>query len=279
MIKHLTLLMAAFLSAFYLNSQTTNDLIISEYLEGSSNNKYLEIYNGTGASVNLDDYSIQLYSNGSPDVGREINLEGTLNNNDVFVIGHTSGEIFQDTDMNHGWLSFNGNDAVVLYKKSTDTPVDVFGCIGQDPGETWTAAGDLSTKDMTLRRNETVTDGATMEENQTDFATLANEWHAFPKDNISGLGQHPGVTTHSKTSPGETEIKIVTSNHGHELIVTGESADIQKISLYNITGVKMGTIDNTHFGRIDISALKPGLYILTLQLKNGNLARKKFLKR
>jgi predicted extracellular nuclease len=271
--------MAAFLSAFYLNSQNTNDLIISEYLEGSSNNKYLEIYNGTGTPVNLDDYSIQLYSNGSSDVGREILLEGTVNNNDVFVVGHTSGEIFQDTDLNHGWLSFNGNDAVVLYNKSTGTNVDVFGCIGQDPGENWTAAGDLSTKDMTLRRHENVTDGATMGENQTGFATLANEWQAFPKDNISGLGQHPGVVTHSLTGPEQTEINVYLSNQGHKLIITNESAEIQKISIFNSTGVKISIIDKTPAVRIDVSALKPGLYILTLQLKNGKLIRKKFLKK
>lgn len=41
------------------------DLIISEYVEGSGNNKYIEVYNGTGAAVNLADYQLQLFSNGS----------------------------------------------------------------------------------------------------------------------------------------------------------------------------------------------------------------------
>ena len=30
-----------------------SDLIISEYIEGSSNNKALELYNGTGATIDL----------------------------------------------------------------------------------------------------------------------------------------------------------------------------------------------------------------------------------
>ncbi len=42
------------------------DLFFSEYVEGSSNNKALEIYNGTGAPVDLGaaDYSVQMFFNG-----------------------------------------------------------------------------------------------------------------------------------------------------------------------------------------------------------------------
>ena len=39
-------------------------LFISEYAEGSSNNKYLEIYNGTGSDVDLSNYSLSSCSNG-----------------------------------------------------------------------------------------------------------------------------------------------------------------------------------------------------------------------
>ena len=41
------------------------DLIISEYIEGSSFNKAIEIYNGTGAAIDLSEYSLELYSNGA----------------------------------------------------------------------------------------------------------------------------------------------------------------------------------------------------------------------
>ncbi|MFO7999991.1 MAG: lamin tail domain-containing protein, partial [Marinilabilia sp.] len=208
MSKHVILLVAAFLTAFYLSSQNTDDLIISEYVEGSSNNKYLEIFNGTGEPVNLDDYEIQIYSNGSQEAGRQIPLEGNLSQDDVFVLGHTSGEIYQESDMEHGWLSFNGNDAVVLFKKSTGTEIDVFGCIGQDPGEAWTADGDLTTMDMTLRRDPDVTEGATVEDNAEDFNTLATEWHATSKDDVSGLGEHPGTATHKASSAKNLEFGL-----------------------------------------------------------------------
>ncbi|HEX7224775.1 MAG TPA: hypothetical protein VF367_04260, partial [Candidatus Limnocylindria bacterium] len=45
----------------------SDDLFISEYIEGSSFNKAIEIYNGTGAAVDLAaaGYTLQLYSNGA----------------------------------------------------------------------------------------------------------------------------------------------------------------------------------------------------------------------
>ena len=42
---------------FMANGQTY-DLFISEYAEGSSDNKYIEIYNGTGTSIDLSDYEL-----------------------------------------------------------------------------------------------------------------------------------------------------------------------------------------------------------------------------
>ena len=43
------------------------ELFFSEYVEGSSNNKALEIYNGTGAAVDLaaGGYNVQMFFNGS----------------------------------------------------------------------------------------------------------------------------------------------------------------------------------------------------------------------
>ena len=47
----------------FMFSQTT-DLIISKYGEGTSHNKFIEIYNGTGADVDLTNYSLSSCSNG-----------------------------------------------------------------------------------------------------------------------------------------------------------------------------------------------------------------------
>lgn len=94
----------------------------SEYIEGSSYNKAIEIYNGTGAPVDLGAglYTLELYSNGSPTVSQTMTLSGTIANGDVFVLAHPSADpaILAEADVTSGSvIHFNGNDAVVLRKK------------------------------------------------------------------------------------------------------------------------------------------------------------------
>src|SRR4051812_47349277 len=64
----------------------TTDLIISEYVEGSSNNKAVEIYNGTGSAVNLSQYKLELYTNGSSAIQSSLALTGTLENGKALVV-------------------------------------------------------------------------------------------------------------------------------------------------------------------------------------------------
>ena len=56
----------------------TPDLLMSEYIEGSSFNKAIEIYNGTGGEVDLAAglYTSQLYSNGSSTVSQTRGVDG-----------------------------------------------------------------------------------------------------------------------------------------------------------------------------------------------------------
>ena len=46
-------------------AQDCTKIFISEYVEGWSNNKALEIYNPTATAVNLSEYFVARYSNGS----------------------------------------------------------------------------------------------------------------------------------------------------------------------------------------------------------------------
>jgi len=96
------------------------DLFFSEYIEGSSNNKALEIYNGTGAPIDLaaGGYVVQMYFNGSTSAGLTISLTGTVAPGDVFVLAQSSADsaILAQADQTNGAGWFNGNDAVVLRK-------------------------------------------------------------------------------------------------------------------------------------------------------------------
>lgn len=51
-------------------AQDCTKLFISEYVEGWSNNKALEIYNPTSSSIDLGQYFVSRYSNGSNSAGR-----------------------------------------------------------------------------------------------------------------------------------------------------------------------------------------------------------------
>ena len=82
------------------------ELFFSEYIEGSSNNKALEIYNGTGAAVDLvtGGYNVQMFFNGNASAGLTINLTGSVANGDVFVLAQSSAAaaILAQADQTNG---------------------------------------------------------------------------------------------------------------------------------------------------------------------------------
>jgi predicted extracellular nuclease len=164
------------------------ELFISEYIEGSSNNKALEIFNGTVAPVNLatGGYNVQMFFNGAISAGLTINLTGSVASGDVYVLAQSSAAaaILAQADQTNGAGWFNGDDAVVLRKGTT--VIDVIGQIGFDPGSEW-GTGLTSTADNTLRRNGAVESGDVDGSNAFDPAV---EWTGFATDTFDGLGVH-----------------------------------------------------------------------------------------
>jgi hypothetical protein len=162
------------------------ELFFSEYIEGSSNNKALEIFNGTGAPVDLaaGAYNVQMYFNGSSSAGLTINLTGTVADGDVFVLAQVSADpaILAQADQTNGAGWFNGDDAVVLRKGTT--VIDVIGQIGFDPGTEW-GTGVISTADNTLRRKCGVVQG---DANGSDAFDPAVEWDGFATNTFGDLG-------------------------------------------------------------------------------------------
>jgi len=162
------------------------DLIISEYIEGSSNNKAIEIYNGTGQTINLSGYSIKLYSNGAATPGATLNLTGSLVHNDVYVIANSAANssILAVSDITSGVTSFNGDDTLVL--SFNTTVIDCFGQLEYDPGTAWTN-GAVTTVDKTLVRKATIKTGDSTTSNTFDPAA---EWDVYPVDTTTYLGSH-----------------------------------------------------------------------------------------
>ena len=176
-------------------SAESPDLFISEYIEGSSFNKALEIYNGTGSTVDLvaGNYVVQLYSNGSATPSSSVALTGSVAAGDVRVIAHPdAGAVVlgRAHQTSAGTINFNGDDAVVLRKGGAAGPVlDSIGQVGFDPGTEW-GTGLTSTMDNTLRRKAAVIAGdATV----NDAFVPSVEWDGFETDSFDALGAHPGL--------------------------------------------------------------------------------------
>ena len=192
------------------------ELFFSEYVEGTSNNKALEIYNGTGAAADLaaGGYNVAMFFNGATTAGLTINLTGTVAAGDVFVLAQStaSAAILAQADQTNGSGWFNGDDAIVLRKGTT--VVDSIGQIGFDPGTEW-GTGLASTADNTLRRTTSVTAGDT---NPGDVFDPSVGWDGFATDTFDGLGAHSTTTADaapavSSTTPtnGATEQSVVSN--------------------------------------------------------------------
>ncbi len=215
-----------------------SDLFISEYVEGSSNNKVIEIYNGTGASVDLSNYSLKKQTNGAGSYTSESVLSGTLANNEVYIMANTSSNstILALADVtNNTTMSFNGNDAVALFKNGVQ--IDEVGVFNQV--DDWG-------KDVTLVRKSSV-DGpkATYD---------AADWDAYAIDYLSDLGSHTftgGVTlTEIDGSPftvASTSKSFSGLNEGGTFVYTVKAKNANVTSavsneiVVEVAGISVGT--------------------------------------
>jgi fibronectin-binding autotransporter adhesin len=182
-------------------SAAAGGFIISEYVEGSSNNKYIELYNGTGSTINLSEYQLSLFGNGSSTASTTFLLNAvgagsTLAAGGTIVIANTGAGLTLPSGVTayptaSSLTFFNGDDALAL-QRADGSYVDIFGRIGDDPGTAWTA-GSISTLDQTLVRNASVLTGVSVNPTGTGpsgFATLGTEWTSYPQDTVSNLGSH-----------------------------------------------------------------------------------------
>lgn len=184
--KKILLSIALAVSGFAAFSQC-NNLFISEYVEGNSFNKSIEIYNPTTLSVPLTGaFSIRIYYNGSI-TPTTIALTGTINPGSTFVISHSSASaaILALSNQTNAGITFNGNDAVELYNTFLGAPADVIGIIGNDPGTEWLVNGSSGTLNKTLIRKPAVQQG-----NLVWTGSGEMEWDIFAQDYIANLGAH-----------------------------------------------------------------------------------------
>lgn len=242
--QHLILMILLFSMAGMLSAQATN-LIISEYVEGSSYQKAIEIFNGTGAPVDLSTVSLKKQTNGAGTFGSELILSGTLANNDVYVIVNSTsggtnlaGQPYVDLATTSQAVNFNGNDAVGLFRNGV--MIDVVGIV--DQVDVWGA-------DMTLIRNPNIASPSTV------FSF--NDWTQHPQNYFTDLGLHTftGGTTDPFimiTYPNTA----VTWYYGQTYTITWTSGNFDG-------NVNIGIMNGDNLSIIDGSTTNNGSYNFT----------------
>lgn len=210
------------------------DLFFSEYIEGTSNNRAIEIFNGTGADVDLSAYSVkQSYGGQGWGIRSEtamieyvLPLSGTLADGDVYIFYNTDADaaissvgdlaLSYDTGTQGSRMgAFTGNDPMGLFKN--DVLIDIIG-IELDTDGPWDVAGTTgATQNHTLTRKSTITQG------NTDWAASAgtdaddSEWVVYAEDYFDDLGTHTfGESSADVTAPtftsipddGDTEVAV-----------------------------------------------------------------------
>ncbi|WP_425077419.1 lamin tail domain-containing protein [Psychroserpens sp. S379A] len=225
------------------------DLIFSEYIEGSSNNKYIEIYNGTGATVTLSNYTVELYSNGSGSASNtedfSVGFPATLADGAVIVLQNSSASIYGGTAYSTSVCNFNGDDTIVL--KNNGTIIDIIGNIGCDPGSSWSDSGN-TTSNMTLVRNSNVCSGVSADPSNSpcDFPTLATEWSNSSIDTVTNLGSHtancgtPVTTTYTFDGTWSPSDPSGTATASDDIVIESGNATINTNTTCNTVTVNAG---------------------------------------
>tara|TARA_Y100001935_G_scaffold253785_1_gene260902 strand:+ start:108745 stop:111978 length:3234 start_codon:yes stop_codon:yes gene_type:complete len=191
----------ALLLSFGAANAQDKTLFFSEYIEGSGNNKALEIFNPTDAAVDLGEYLVLGNYNGNP-INDTLRFEaGTmLESMGTFVIVNADADSVlkaaADTLITYGnpyTTAFNGDDARGLYHVSgTDTVLlDMFGAYDEDPGSAWDVAGvSGGTGEHTLVRKSQFMSGNAVPKASFGTDEVSSEWIVFDQNDFSNIGTH-----------------------------------------------------------------------------------------
>lgn len=312
-----TLLFIGTIMATFSYAQDCSDLFISEYVEGWNNNKALEIFNPTAAAIDLSGYIVIRYSNGSTSAVQTdaVQLTGTIGAYDVHVgvlekldpngtglespvwdsLQARADEFYSPVYATSEAFYWNGNDAIVLAKGvitniANAEVIDIFGKIGEDPGEGWstafpyTGSGIVVTKDHSMIRKSTVLKGETNP--VISFFDPMAEYDTIPAvvdiggqlyGNWFSLGEHDcGCAPVSTPTIDEVaKISVFPNPTNGEFFVKGAHGDVV---IVNALGQTVANVKNNSKAVLsfDLGA-KRGVYFVKMTDASGNEVTKRVI--
>ncbi|SHH09376.1 endonuclease [Flavobacterium defluvii] len=242
---------------------TATDLLFSEYIEGSGNNKALEIANNTGNSVSLSAYTIKKQTNGSGSWSTGLALSGTLATGSKFVIVNSSisSTCFSPGSANISTtateLTFNGNDAVGLFKNGV--LIDIIG--------TFNGGTANFAIDVTLRRKSTVTSPSTT-------FNLSAQWDSYSSDTCNNLGSKI-VKPAEEIVETSDEIVIYPNPSDGNFYVGLDCLDSPySIEILSFSGQKVFEKQNAADSVISVSHLSSGIYLVKIEKDSKTIIKK-----
>jgi hypothetical protein len=225
------------------------DIFISEYLEGSSLNKAIELYNPTANTLDLSNYTLKIYFNGATTSTDFVPL-GMLAPGQTFNIVNYGASAYllslaDTTQAVASVMSFNGDDALRLYHGAT--LIDVIGVVGVDPGTNWPVFTG-GTSEYTLVRSPTHYHGDTVWTGSADTTYIV-----YPQDDSTHFGFHTCIPT---LDPMITTADSVLCNLSFGMF----------LNAMDTTGVWSGTYvtnSGAGVGFFSSSAIAPAHYVAT----------------
>jgi len=298
------LLSVSLLFAMSVNAQDCSELFISEYVEGPAQNNGIEIYNPTNATIDLNGYSINRYSNGATSGPELWPLSGVISAGQAIAIGN--GQL-DSIDLGTYWsvpvdpifysmlddhcngdydenstFYFNGDDAMTLEKGGNI--IDIFGKVGEDPGLAWTDdatagytdanGGTWWTKRQTLVRKASVKQGVSV--NPILFNPTL-EYDSLPDATYSGMGSHTCDCSNATALNENESISYVMYPNPvvkGGVVLINSNSKIQTIRVTNILGGKVMSLNTKSISTSDLSK---GTYIISIEFADGSLKENKLV--
>ncbi|RTY87672.1 endonuclease [Flavobacterium sp. RSP15] len=245
------------------SGSTATDLLFSEYIEGSSSNKALEISNATGAAISLSIYSIKKQTNGSGAWSTGLALTGTLNTGSKFTIVNSlmASSCYPTSSANLSTsateMTFNGNDAVGLFKNGV--LIDIIGTFN---GGTANFAAD-----QTLRRKATVTAPTTTFNKTT-------QWDSFTSDTCNNLGSRTIEKTPKTSVALDINDIALYPNPSNGTFSINNSNKRYAIEIYSIIGQKIYSDENSTKSEITLPNSVKGTYLVRVTIDSNSFLKK-----
>lgn len=240
------------------------ELLFSEYIEDSGNNKALEIANNTGSAVNLSIYTLKKQTNGAGAWSTGLALTGTLSSGGKYVLVNSSisSTCFSTSAANISTtateLAFNGNDAVGLFKNGV--LIDI---IGTFSGGTANFAADV-----TLRRKATVTSPSTT-------FNLTSQWDSYTSDTCNNLASKKAKVSKEETATTTDEILIYPNpSKGNFTIGFPNSTEHYSVEILSFSGQKVFEKRNNTDSEIAVHHLAAGIYIIKIATEAKTVYKK-----